>query len=175
MNNTEAPLSSREWVPESIPTEELVMLIVDLARQQGGARATASKALNPKTRNQQWAIATAIEKRLPELIIEAYKRMGVQVPAEISNKPAFIYLAASRHNRLCETPGCGQGGGAGVKFLNWVVADGTPLALIQAHNGAGRESLQKTVQLSRLLCRKCAMKVGTKFLKSGKPDLKEWR
>lgn len=161
---------------EKLPTltvEELIEMLVALSEQKGGARCRATDARDAKTRGRQWAMVKEIESRQPLYLAEVYRRLGVDVPVTLTNRPAFVYLAASRHNRLCEQ--CNDGGGLKSRFLNWIAKDGMPLPLVQAMHGAEKSAVQAAVQICRLLCRRCAMAQGTKFLKSGKPDLKEFR
>lgn len=158
--------------PNEQGTEELIDNFRDAAEARGRLKQVAVSERSKSKRAARWAAVSKADELLTALETEVLHRLGIRTTPEKVNRAAFIYLAGSKHNRLCFI--CGGKGGFNGRWLNWVDADGVPLPLIQATNGAPREKVRATVQECDLLCRGCAEKRGTRFTAGGKPDLTGW-
>ena len=150
---------------QAMRSHELVEFVLDLAAQKGGLKAKASDKRNSaKMRSAMWAAARTIEERLTLLRLDLYRRLGVEVPAEVKHRASFLYLASSRIGRICQ--GCGS---SSYRYLDWYTSDGMPLPLVQAHKGISVETIRGSVRLCKLLCTKCSKRAGAKHTKMGKP------
>lgn len=160
--------------PKALSAEDLVGNFKNMVSQIAGMKAKAANpAASSRYKQAQWAGVKDVESRLNAIEGELYRRLGVDIPASLSNRPAFIQLALAKQNRVCEK--CGSAGGIKGRFLNWFTNDGMPWPLIAATNGATKEQVREKMKLCKVLCVKCAKPIGAKFDKRGRPDLREYR
>jgi hypothetical protein len=164
--------------PAELSAQELVERHRTLSEQRAVMRLKAtSKTASAKTRKACWAAANTAGVGVTAVEVELYRRLGVQLPAEVTNRAAFIYIAHHKRGKRCYL--CSSTGGMGrflhaycTQFSDWDMEDQekVPKLLQMARAGFSvDEVFKEAAKRSVYLCNTCARKDGVEFDKAGKP------
>jgi len=151
---------------DDIDNYDLVLRLTDLARQTGALKTKATAPQQRESiRKAHWAQFREVETRFDETLAAVLQRLGAT--ASVTNREAFLFLAAKKSRGCCSK--CGAAGGWNGRYLHWYAADGTPAPLLQAHQGVPVEVIKTALPFSDLLCPRCAKLRGAKLTKVGTP------
>lgn len=117
----------------------------------------------------------ACNRLLSETEAELLKRLSLGVVSkEISNRPAFIFLASHRAVAACRHCRKEPLNGQGLNFWTKEMKGAIPLPLMMAWGGGSVEKIREAMNDCEARCRSCAKRLGGKLLANGRVDLQAY-
>jgi hypothetical protein len=160
----------------ALSTFDLLEALINAARETGasmqamsaGAVTHNDKLIYQKPQQARYNRSMGILNQLRHAMS---LRLGITMSQspEVTNRAAFIHLAACRQRTRCADCKLKPPRGKGINFWTDDARDPMPLPLIKAWSMAPLEQLEIAECLP--LCRACAKKRGAKLLSNGNVDL----